>query len=298
MISACFSHIKHRFSEFCFFSLFLHFSMLFHAFPATSHLVSHFIPRFTPHFPTSHLTVLESHLTLPHSCLPSLTACCHHSLTTIVLSHCLDFTPCMLLFFVYSFNVWVYPELIVEFSHILSLFCNYFTFYSVFHLFYFDFLHLFHILLSLWVLRIILQFFASSDASALHLHFICTSLHYIGIHLKTFAYIKYTMKTFTYTVICTSLLLLHNTLAASEYCCPYIYSRAVFKQFNLFCLVNVASEIGCANNLIYFHNLFHSVYLSSMFVMLSPASIIYADLSKLAEVMIYFSVIVLYVSEW
>ena len=116
-------------------------------------------------------------------------------------------------------------------------------------------------------------------SSGLHLLFNCTLLHFI--HSSHFI-----LKTIAYIFICTSLTLLHNSLAASEYNCAYISSRAVLKQVDLFCRINVTSEIECANNLLFSQSIPLSPFVLFMFVMPSPASIIYADLSTMAEVAI------------
>ena len=98
--------------------------------------------------------------------------------------------------------------------------------------------------------------------------------------------IKYTLKIITYTLTsllhtsiftCISHTLLHNIhLLHLDTCCTS-YSP-------LCCSVNVTSGIDCANDLICFHNLFQFACMLFEFVMLSPASIIYADLSNLAQV--------------
>ena len=98
------------------------------------------------------------------------------------------------------------------------------------------------------------------------------------------------------TRICLHLHINYCTIHSPEYNCAYPNSWAVFKQVNLHYFVNVTSKIECANNLIYFHNLFHLVCITLMFVMLSPASIIYDNLSKVAQLTIL-SVIVI-VCQW
>ncbi len=140
--------------------------------------------------------------------------------------------------------------------------------YSVFHLFYFDFLCLFHILLFLSAQNYFL-IFTPSDAIAIHLHVICTSLHF-NLHftytLKTFAYTPETSNTlkiiaytftplthifklylhFTCTTACTHLLHLNNWLF-------FIFiSELLPSRITCVCSVNVTSEIDSAKDLIPF----------------------------------------------